>query len=62
MASYAGPLTENILVKLDSATKAALASQAERQQLSLSALTRQAIRAYLAGLNQAPAMEESHGA
>ena len=61
MASYAGPLTENILFKLDPTTKAALARQAECQQLSLSALTRQVVRNYLAALNQAPAQEESHG-
>ena len=60
MASYVGPMTEQVLVKMDPNTKKALASQAERQQLSLSALTRLAIHAYLTGLNQSPAMENHH--
>lgn len=60
MSSYNGPLNQQILVKLDPVTKAALAEEAERQQSSLSFLARLAIRAYLAGLNRSPAMENHH--
>ena len=48
MASYGGRLDQLIVTKLDAETKALLAKEAERDQSSLSVVTRRAIQMYLA--------------
>lgn len=44
MASYNGPLTEQILIKVDPSIKAALAARATAEQTNLSAEARKALR------------------
>ena len=61
MASYSGPLTEMVVVKIDPLTKARLAQQAKHDQTNLSAVTRRAIKAYLATC-QVPTNEVQHAA
>lgn len=59
MASYSGRLDQLIVTKLDAETKALLAKEAERDQSSLSVITRRAIQAYLAQ-RQAQPTEVQH--
>jgi len=61
LASYSGKLDQLVIVKLDQPTKALLAEQAERDQSSLSVITRRAIKAYLATC-QVPTDEVQHAA
>ena len=52
MTTYSGNLDHLIVVKIDEATKKALAQRAEAQQISLSAVARLAMRAGLAPQQQ----------